>query len=221
MRSPWRWLASHFVSYIEERGHSSVSPVLEVVYTSGRYVLHSDRANYSFGELHRAFADVLAEVDIAARKPQNVLILGLGAGSIVHILQQHGLQPQIDGVELDPEVIRLGSKYFGLDKQPNLKVIMADAADHIQQQTTQYDLVCVDVFVDDEVPATLDTLPVLQALQRALAPGGLLIWNRVVTTEQNRDRTQHFLQMAELVFPGHRLHRVLTNYMLLYEQPGA
>src|SRR3989344_3246550 len=53
-------------------------------------------------------------------KNQSWLILGLATGTLAKLISQKYSPAQMVGVELDPQMIRLGKKYFGLDKIPNL-----------------------------------------------------------------------------------------------------
>ena len=47
----------------------------------------------------------------------SILILGLGCGTAAKIFSQKWPKAKIVGVEIDPEVIRVGKKYFGLDSR--------------------------------------------------------------------------------------------------------
>ncbi|MFN7708633.1 MAG: spermidine synthase [Sphingobacteriia bacterium] len=221
MASLLRRLASYLVPFVVKEAESTVSPGLEVIYSGGSYLLHSRRTNYSEGELKEVFHRTFRALGVYHRPMQTVLVLGLGAGSIVRLLAARGRRPAVTGVELDPKVIELGKAYFGLDRHPNLQIVEADAATYLQQQQGRYDLVCVDVFVDELVPEAMDQLAVIEACKRALAPGGLLIWNRLVHTEQTKTRTEHFLQAFGLIFPHHHIRQMRTNWIVIAEQPDA
>lgn len=55
------------------------------------------------------------------------LILGLGAGSAAKLINKNWPRARITGIEIDPEMIRLGKKYFGLGEITNLSIIVGDA----------------------------------------------------------------------------------------------
>jgi spermidine synthase len=215
----WKRLSSPFVSWVVESRTGALGVPLEVIYCNGRYQLDTERVNYSFGELHTAFADTFAKLEVYARQPERVLVLGLGVGSIPHLLQKVQPPPHIIGVELDAEVLALGHTYFGLDGYPQLQIRHQDAAAYVIGCTETFDLVCVDVFLDDRVPAHLHTLPMLKALYAAIAPGRLLIWNRLVHDAQTAADTAAFQQLFAVVFPGHRVHRVADNHMYWFVKP--
>ncbi|MDO8515028.1 MAG: methyltransferase domain-containing protein [bacterium] len=77
------------------------------------------------------------ESGLAGFYPANVLILGLGCGSIVKFLPHS----KITGVEIDPVMIRLGRKYFHLDK---VNIICGDALTLKFKET--FDLIIVDLY---------------------------------------------------------------------------
>ena len=66
-------------------------------------------------------------------KVQSVLILGLGAGTAARLVNRFWPEAKITGVEIDSKIIKLGKKYFDLDKIPNLKIICADAVKWLQK----------------------------------------------------------------------------------------
>jgi spermidine synthase len=48
-----------------------------------------------------------------AERPQRVLIVGLGGGTIPSMFRKYLPDLQIDTVELDPEVVQVAKQYFG------------------------------------------------------------------------------------------------------------
>ncbi|MEK7566036.1 MAG: methyltransferase domain-containing protein, partial [Patescibacteria group bacterium] len=90
---------------------------------------------------HKALKEVLL---------RNVLILGLGCGSILKPLLKKYPHSQITGVEIDPVMIALGKKYFNLDKIANLKIIIADATK--TKLKDDFDLIIYDLYSGGELP---------------------------------------------------------------------
>ncbi|MBI3559052.1 methyltransferase domain-containing protein [Candidatus Gottesmanbacteria bacterium] len=76
----------------------------------------------------------------------NALILGLGCGSAIKSLRQKFPDCQITGVEINPEMIAIGKKYFNLDKISNLKIIRADAKKFVSKTKQKFDLILVDLY---------------------------------------------------------------------------
>lgn len=56
------------------------------------------------------------------------------------------------GVELDEAVIYLASKYVMDELKSEIELIHADAYAFISQNKIKYDLICIDIFIDDKIP---------------------------------------------------------------------
>ena len=62
----------------------------------------------------------------------NVLAIGLGGGALCSYLHVKFQELQIEAVEIDPTVIEIAKRYFGLTTGPNLKVHCADGIAYIR-----------------------------------------------------------------------------------------
>lgn len=77
--------------------------------------------------------------------PRTALILGLGGGTLAHLLTRQAPAVRITGVEIDPGIIDFARRHFDL-ALPNLEVIVADAFEYVARCTQQFDYVAVDLF---------------------------------------------------------------------------
>lgn len=181
-------LRSYITGVLVERQPSKISGELEVWIQNGRYVLHSTKANYSFDTLHLVFQRTFRHISIRDKNPQQILVLGLGAGSIPHILYEELLlQPEITGVEADEAVIRLSEKYFNIRCYTRLNIVQAKAQQFVSVCQEKYDLVISDVFVHTEVPEEASDEEYLLNLVRLTAFGGTGLINVInETTEQKQ-----------------------------------
>lgn len=116
--------------------------------------------------------------------PRRILIVGLGGGAMVRFLTHHEPQVLIDAVEIDPAVVRLADRYFGVRSGGNVRVHTADALTFVESTTDRYDLILMDAFLRPSsdtdttgVPTRLKTLAFLGHLKRALTPGGVVAFN--------------------------------------------
>jgi spermidine synthase len=117
-------------------------------------------------------------------QPRRVLIVGLGGGAMVRFLTHHEPHVQIDAVEIDPAVVRLADRYFGVRSGGNVRVHTADAVRFVESTADRYDLILMDAFLRPSsdtdatgVPTRLKTLAFLDRLKQALAPGGIVAFN--------------------------------------------
>jgi len=110
---------------------------------------------------------------------RSVLLLGLGGGSAARLSRALAPAARIVGVEIDPQVVRLARRHFGLDAI-GVEVVLADARDYLQRSGERFDAILEDVFesIDGEArkPAGFPE-PAFDHALRALRPGGVLASN--------------------------------------------
>lgn len=107
-----------------------------------------------------------------------VVEIGSGGGRFVSYLSSFLMDDvAITTVELDPEVIRLAGKYFGLAERPNLDIRISDGRLHLLREPSVYDVVLVDAYRGPFVPFHLLTQEFYQLAQSKLSPSGVLVQN--------------------------------------------
>jgi spermidine synthase len=219
MASFLQFVRSFFQKVELGRSRSPELPVVRAVLWRGRLRLDAPSVNYSFGTLHTVLAAALQQVDVRARAPRHVLALGLGAGSIVHLLRRtHGIVAPITAVEIDPEVVRLARDHFDLDRWYDLEVVVDDAVAFVARDARRFDLVVVDAFIDSKVPAPLRAEPFLHAVHDRVAPGGLLLFNVVADPRVADAGADHLESALRAVFPLVRALTVRDNVVFVAEQ---
>lgn len=151
---------------------------LELTLERGRYVVNSPNANQSQGSLHRIMRAALRTAMAGGPAPRDVLVLGLGAGSAIDVLRDDlGHLGPITGVEREPLMLRWGREHFGLARHKDLSIVEADAEAWLASAPPPADLVVVDLFEDDRVPAWLGARSALDLLRSATRSGGTLVFN--------------------------------------------
>ncbi|MBA2643650.1 MAG: fused MFS/spermidine synthase [Actinobacteria bacterium] len=119
----------------------------------------------------------LALPPLLGRELERVAILGNAAGTTARALGVYYPQAEIDGVELDPAVSRVGRRYFGLEDNPRLTVHDADARPFLRSTDERYDLIVVDAYHQPYVPFYLATREFFALVRERLAPGGIVALN--------------------------------------------
>ncbi|MHB1004699.1 MAG: spermidine synthase [Chloroflexota bacterium] len=110
-------------------------------------------------------------------KPGSALILGLGGGTIAHLLTlRYGALP-IVGVDDDPAVLALAHRRFGLDALTDLRVVVGDAFAYAADCRERFDYVAVDLFRAGEIPRAATATAFLRDVRRLLTPEGLATFN--------------------------------------------
>lgn len=218
MRLSWRYIMSFFREEVIERADSNISPGLEVWYAYGRKMLNSTNVNYSFGRLDKVFRSAFKQLKIHERPIKSVLLLGLGAGNVPTILREINPKIAVVAVEIDPVVVRLGEKHFGLGQGPQLEIIVADAIDYVKTCDRRFDMIVVDIFIDDQVPDRACEAAFLQQLAALLHPSGLLIFNRLAHTAGLLQQTEEFGRKMMAALPGTHFMEADLNKVLVYEK---
>lgn len=154
--------------------------------------------------------------DISKIPHPRVLILGLGGGTMVHLFQQKNPDVEIDGVEIDKQMVELGKKYLGLTDK-GLTVHVADAADFVRSGSDKYDLVCVDTFAADSIPNRCDREEFYQDINRLLAKEGVVAINRIFEKKgfwkvNNNPRLLAFKTMLSSVFDQVTAQEIPSDY---------
>jgi spermidine synthase len=109
--------------------------------------------------------------------PTRALIVGLGGGALPMFLHRSLPHLAIEVVELDSGVLDVAREFFGFEEDARMRVWIEDGRDFIEGHTGRYDLVILDGFDAEAIPAHLRTLEFLEAVKRALAPGGIAVAN--------------------------------------------
>jgi spermidine synthase len=115
--------------------------------------------------------------------PNRVLVLGLGAGSIVKYLYKYHPDITIDTVELRPKVTELAIEFFLLPEPDEHLNIYHDSADSWLKQNNnlKYDLILVDVFLTSPLgkDITVDISNAFSNIYNKLTENGTAIFNHL------------------------------------------
>jgi SAM-dependent methyltransferase len=218
MKQPlWKRLLSYITEVHIETCESEHNPFLKVVLSKGQYQLLTANAVYSYGNLYDNFSKAFERIDIDNLKIENVLILGFGLGSIPFMLEKvFDKKYHYTAVELDPQVLYLANKYAMPEIHSYIEFQVLDAFTYAAFCEEKFDMICMDVFLDDTVPTELETEDFLLNLKDMLSENGILLFNKLAF--QKKDKTQ------ALDFYKNHFKRIFTeggyldvggNYILL------
>jgi len=187
---------------------------------TGKLLLNTSNANYSYGNCHRVFEEVFEIIEIDKNPPENVLILGFGSGGIVDIMQrQYGFTPKITGVELDSAVIQTLQFWDRLDLSKT-DIICGDAFKVIDTLNSKFDLIIVDLFIDLNVAVGMQSNQFMERLKFLTISGGHIIINYVVNTKEQKQQFAEFQILLTRYFDEIKGHEVMgMNRVLDIKMP--
>lgn len=113
-------------------------------------------------------------------EPKDVLIIGLGGGSLPTAIRSVVPGAHIDVVEIDPAVVRAARKYFHFKPAADLAVFEEDGRVYVRRMLRaqrQYDLVMLDAYDHEYIPEHLLTQEFLREVRGLLRPGGFVAAN--------------------------------------------
>src|ERR1043165_705710 len=113
---------------------------------------------------------------------QPAAFVGLGGGRTASYLVDNFPQLSMEIAELDPEVIRLAKKYFGVKESDRLKISAQDGRIFLTRSRATYDAVFLDAYRGPFVPFHLLTREYFEIIKKHLRPGGVVAQNVEPTT---------------------------------------
>jgi spermidine synthase len=106
-----------------------------------------------------------------------VLEIGFGGGRTAWYLHSFLPNVPVTSVELDPTVLELAKKYFGIKEEPNFHVANRDGRLFLQESKDKYDIILIDAYRGPFVPFHLLTKEFYQIVKDHLAEGGVVAQN--------------------------------------------
>ncbi len=187
-----KWLS--YISPIQvEEAASEHNPELTVMLDRGRLQLLSGNAIYSWDDLYHNFTKAFEVLQPEQYPFENVLVLGLGLGSVPFILEKkHRCKYHYTAVEWDEAVSELADRYTFSRLDSSVEIITADASVFVEVCQETFDMVIVDLFEDNRTPEAFETTHFLQDCAALLNSGGLLLVNRLSRTRSDAVKSERY-----------------------------
>ena len=215
-----RWLSYLWDIQVDYR-FSDINGDLVVFLSKGRYQLCTANAIYSFEDRYDNFGNIFRDsFDYSLLKGNKVLILGLGLGSVPITLDM--VKPRhwdFTAVEIDDAVCELAALYGYPKIKSPIDTRVGDALIFVKTNRESFDLICLDLFIDDIMPEASMELDFLEDLKSMLGPGGVVVANTLAYTEEHKTKSEAFFKDKFLsVFPDAKLQYTHLNNMLISDK---
>lgn len=130
----------------------------------------------------------------------SLCLIGLAAGTVSkQYALVHGDIP-IDGVEIDPEIARVGREYFAMN-EPGLNVIIQDGRYFLRNSPKRYSVIAVDAYRPPYIPFHLTTQEFFEDVYAHLEDNGVAAIN-VGRTPSDYSLVNDIAQTMRAVFPS-------------------
>ena len=110
--------------------------------------------------------------------PRDVLMIGLGGGSLAKYIYHHLPQSRSTAVEVNPRVVTVARQFFHVPPDDErLRVVVGDGAAYLADGPRQADAVIVDGYDAEAQVEALTTAAFYRDCARALGANGMLVVN--------------------------------------------
>jgi spermidine synthase len=117
-----------------------------------------------------------------AKDIHSILEIGFGGGRTSWYLHRFLPNVAVTSVELDPTIVELARKYFGVRDEPNFQVVNRDGRIFLTESKEHYDIILIDAYRGPFVPFHLLTKEFYDIVKKHLADGGVVAQNIEPTT---------------------------------------
>lgn len=192
-----------------------------------RFVVH-DRATHNQSCFYLAnprklvfdYAKMVMASLLVKPEPKDILIVGLGGGTLPTVFHELLPNASITSAEIDPAVVKAAKKFFNYQESDKVQTITMDARVYLKRALRdgkKWDLIVLDAFNGDYIPEHLMTKEFLQEVRSALNPGGLVAANTFATS-----RLYHHESVTyEAVFPHVKMLASPRGNRVLLAAPDA
>lgn len=130
---------------------------------------------------------------------RSLAIVGLAAGTTARQADLVFPNIQMEGIEIDPEIVKVGREYFGMTMD-NLHVTVQDGRWALENDPNRYQIISVDAYRPPYIPWHLTTQEFFQIVRDHLTDDGVMVIN-VGRSPQDRRLVDILSSTILTVFP--------------------
>jgi spermidine synthase len=146
----------------------------------------------------------------------NVLMVGLGGGSIQRLYAAHCPEVSIDTVEVDPAVRKIAQDYFKYEPGPRQRVFVEDGRVFLRRSRTRYGAIVMDAYTKGRygsaIPHHLATREFFTLAREHLTDDGVMAYNVIGTIQGYR---------AEIVGSIYRTMKTVFPQVYFFPAPDS
>lgn len=197
---------------------SEYNDFLELLLFRGQYMLTTEDAIYSDGDKYRPLLAAFGHPRLSRKLPAtaDVLVLGTGLASAVHILEQQEFRPAFTLVEIDRTILDWAVEFLPPGVKDRVRAVRSDAFAFVASETARYDLIIVDIFFGRSVPEEVTSAGFLQHCRTLLAEDGALVLNYMLAPDNDPEKAKAaleatFTKVEELSFGLNKVYLAFST----------
>lgn len=128
-------------------------------------------------ELPAEYTRYMTLAPVYAATSKTILEIGFGGGRTTWYLHKSLPNSAITTVELDPDVISLAKKYFGVREEKGFSIVNDDGRRFLMKSSQRFDVILLDAYRGPFVPFHLLTKEFYELVKSHLAEGGVVAQN--------------------------------------------
>lgn len=112
--------------------------------------------------------------------PKNILIAGLGGGTLPAALHELYPEANIEILEIDQAVVNVAKQFFGFEESEKVRAHVVDARVFIKRAgltNRKFDFIVLDAFTGEYIPEHMLTQEFLEEVRQIMTPDGVLVSN--------------------------------------------
>lgn len=137
---------------------------------------------------------------VSPERVTSMALVGLAAGTIARQYTYVYGDIPIDGIEIDPEIVEAGKRYFEMD-MPNLNVYVEDGRYALNRLNRRYSVIGIDAYRPPYIPFHLTTVEFFAEVRDRLEVDGTVVVN-VGRTSTDRRLVDAMTATLLQVFPS-------------------
>jgi spermidine synthase len=153
---------------------------------------------------------IMGALLISNHPPENILLIGLGGGSLAKAFSQAVPKAKIDIVEINPLIVDIAERYFDFKDGNNINLIIGDGSEFIlNSQANKYDIIVLDAFAKDYIPPAFRTNELVEKIKSITKDNGVIAVNTFKDSSfyhlESRLYKNVFGQYKEIILTANRI----------------
>lgn len=133
--------------------------------------------------------------------PQNIYVIGFGGGRMPMIFYHYFPNSIIESTEIDPSVVDISQKYFGVVLDERMKVHIKDGRMFLSETNNNYDIILIDTYNGSGAhPFPFATKEFYELCKSHIRSEGVVVTNLVETDFLFKEKVNTFIQSFDTVF---------------------